>query len=189
LKNRMLLLGAIVIVLALGGCASLDMVEPENDQVSLVVGYMDMSDAPATLDWISAKKMSPRTEKPFYNFAVDKGLFWHGHADFGVYKFDSFGGNGGLLSNTRYTFQFPSQGKGDLDFELKVPGVYYIGAFKYVPEKTGLFEPGKFNIVRVSKLTEQEALSRMLKYAGSTKWRDRIMERLNQIGGPVKVGD
>ena len=189
MKRIMCLLGALAVALALSGCASLAMVEPQNDQVSLIVGYMDMSDAPASLGWITAKKMSPHTDLPYYRFVVDNGLFYHARAEPGVYKFDSFGGQGGVFGGTQYTFQFPSQGKSELDFEIKAPGVYYVGAFKYVQEKTGLFEQGKFDIVRASKMSEQEALSRMLKYAGSTKWRDRIMQRLNQIGGPVKVDD
>ncbi len=179
----------VAALLVLAGCASLELPEQENAQQSLVVGYLDMSDAPASLGWIQAKQLRPQTDAPYFSFAVNNGLFYNSYMEPGVYKLNKFGGQGGIFGGTRYEFQFPAQGKGLLDFELKTPGVHYIGAFKYVTVKTGFFEQGKFDIAPADKPTEQEALSRVLKHAGSTKWHDLIMQRLNQIGGPVKVED
>ncbi len=181
------LVAATAALLVLAGCASLELTEPENAQQSLVVGYLDMSDAPASLGWIQAEQLRPKAL--YFGFLVDNGLFYNPYMEPGVYKLRKFGGQGGIFGGTRYEFQFPAQGKGLLDYELKTPGVYYIGAFKYVTVKTGFFEQGKFEIAPADKPTEQEALSRVLKHAGTTKWHDLIMQRLNQIGGPVKVED
>ncbi len=183
--------GAVAVILS--GCATLTLPQQQSTNESLVVGYLDMSKAPVSLGWIEAHQLRPHSDKPYYYFDVDKGLFYFTKFVPGIYKLEKFGGQQQFLifGGTQYEFSFPSQGKGELDFQIKSPGVYYLGAFKYVPVKTGFFQGllggGKFEIEPIKKPTERQALSMVLKHAGNTKWRAVILERLDQLGGPVKV--
>ena len=176
-------------VLMTAGCASTQLSEPENERVSLVVGYFDMEEAPARLGWVEIKKLQPKEKKPFYYCGVDGGLFFNSYLEPGVYKFMEFGGTGkGFLSTgDEYTFQFPSQGKSRLDLRIEEPGIYYVGSYKYVDVKTGFFEQGRYELEQIEKPGERELLSMMLEKAGTTGWRERILARLEELGGPLEL--
>lgn len=146
---------------------------------SLVFGYIDMDEAPCSLDWVDMKRLQPKTDKPYYGFAVKDGMFYRTYTPPGVYKFDAFGGSS-FIRNANYTFKFP-QGKGEMDREIKKTGIYYVGSYKYVKVKTGFFQPGKFDYERVQRPTEKELLERLLLIADHPEWRGAIRQRIKEL--------
>lgn len=154
--------------------------KPEQPNLSIIFGYIDMNDAPTKLKWVSMKRVRPRTPKPYYNFWVDKGFFYRASVPLGSYKFDSFGGFSGW-KNTDYTFNFPSQGRGEMDPIIEKQGIYYVGSYKYKKIKTGLFRPNKFDLIKVEQPSEKELLTQLLKYAKHSEWKRLITNRLKEI--------
>lgn len=176
-------LGLVLAVLfIMGGCSSGSryMEEYNGPNQSLVYGYIDMKEAPAKLGWVSMKQIKPRTDKPYYGFWIRKGFFYRINVPQGSYKFTKFGGFNGW-SNTQWTFSFPSQGRGSMDPVIRRPGMHYVGSWKYKKVKTGIFKPGKFDIVRTNSVSEKEILEHMLPYAKHEKWKKMIERRLGRL--------
>jgi hypothetical protein len=185
MKTRGILYSLILLlaVSSITGCGTAGYLEKptEDGGESIVVGYIDMGDAPTKLQWVSMKQLKPRIKKPFYNFYVDEGMFYRGHVRDGVFKFDSFGGHSSW-GNTTYTFNFPAQGKGSLDREIKKPGVYFVGSYRYKKVKTGFFKPSEFDLEKIDSPTEKEVLERLLKWTiKQPKWKAMVEQRLKEI--------
>ncbi len=155
--------------------------KPEEPNLSIIFGYIDMDKAPTKLKRVSMKQVRPRTPKPYYNFWTNKGLFYRASVPLGSYKFESFGGFSGLR-NTDYTFHFPSQGKGEMDPVVNKQGVYFVGSYKYKKIKTGIFKPNKFDLIKLDGPSEKELLVRLLKYAKHPEWKRLINNRLKELG-------
>ena len=154
--------------------------KPEEPNLSIVFGYIDMDEAPTKLKRVSMKKVRPRTPKPFYNFWVKKGMFYRASVPLGSYKFSSFGGFSGLR-NADYTFNFPSQGRGEMDPIVDKQGVYFVGSYKYKKVTTGFFRPNQFDIMRIDGPSEKELLVRLLEYAKHPEWARLIRSRLKEL--------
>jgi hypothetical protein len=170
---------AMIALLLTAGCSGWKPFEdPVKEGESLVFGYIDMSDAPISLQWVSMKRLRPVTEAPYYRFVVADGLFYRTATLPGTYKFESFGGEGW---NTRYTFSFPVQGRGAMDPIIDKTGIYYVGAYKYKKVKTGFFEQGKFEVEKVDKPGEKELLLRLLKTAEHPSWKAAIKKRIEAL--------
>lgn len=152
--------------------------EPGN---SIVFGYIDMSDAPTELQWVSIKKMHPPSDTPYFQFFVDDGMFYRPNLRPGSYKFWEFGGFS-TLRQANYTFTFPPQGKGELDRQISKPGVYFAGCYKYEKVRTGIFSPGKFDLVRIGGNCEQEMLTRLEKWAKDPQWQRMISQYRTESG-------
>ena len=155
--------------------------KPEEPNLSIIFGYIDMDKAPTKLKRVSMKRVRPRTPKPYYGFWIKKGLFYRASVPVGSYKFESFGGFSGLR-NADYTFRFPSQGKGEMDPVVNKQGVYFVGSYKYKKIKTGIFKPNKFDLIKIDGPTEKELLVRLLKYAKHPEWKRLINNRLKELG-------
>jgi hypothetical protein len=173
----------LVLFFSISGCATSPYLEePKNDQVSLVVGYIDMAESPANLGWVQIKQLQPDTKKPYFGFLVVDGMFYNPNLVPGIFKFIEFGGNPKFfLENAIYTFSFPAQGKGEWDPVIEKPGIYFVGSYKYKKIQTGLFEQGKFNIIKIDSPTEKEVLEKLLKYTGKTKWKQRVLDRIGEL--------
>ncbi len=69
----------VCIILLLNCCALLRfpayLEEPKDPDQSLVVGYMDMEDAPTDLHFVYLYQLSPKTDKPWFGFGVNDGVF------------------------------------------------------------------------------------------------------------------
>ncbi len=154
--------------------------KPEQPNLSIVFGYIDMDDAPTKLKWVSMKRVKPRTAKPFYNFWVDDGFFYRASVPLGSYKFDSFGGFSGL-KNTNYTFEFPNQGKGEMDPVINKQGVYFVGSYRYEKIKTGMFKPKQFDLTKANGPSERELLLRLREFAKHPQWAQLIDKRLKEL--------
>ncbi len=179
-----------VALLGLGACATTTggPLETSLDNDSFVFGYLDMSEAKGHFDWVQMQQLQPPTDKPYYNFYVEKGLFWHPRVQPGTFKFIKFGGTSGvdagpirLFAGTRYEYAFPRQGKGEMDPVVGKPGLYYVGSYKVVVQKGGLFKPGEFDIVAAGGPGEKELLQQLLTKAEDGQWRGRIEKRLGEL--------
>jgi len=148
--------------------------EPVDDQVSLIVGYFDMSEAPSGLDFVEFKKVDPPTDTPFFTCMCIDGMFYNSYAKNGKYKLYEFGGG-------KVYYNLPNQGKMEWDPVVEKPGIVFVGSYKYKRRPSGLFELGKFDLEKLAHPTEKEVLEKLLPYAGETKWKDRIQERIGEL--------
>lgn len=176
-----LALGLITLVL-LTGCSSSGPERDINDPTnSLVFGYIDMEDAPTGVEYATVMQVSPPTEAPYWGLGVKKGLFYNSYLPPGSYQLSSFGGSGFFAGQHEYSF--PRQGN-QTSLRITKPGIYFLGSFKYIKVKSGVFEQGKFSIEKINKPTEAELLKRILEENSEIKssaWGDRIRARLKQI--------
>jgi len=163
-RRRALCSGMLLAAAALGGCAvTADNVDPNDGRLSVVVGFVDMDQAPSSLQWVSIKAYGPGTDH-FFKTRVEKGVFFHVGVDPGSYQIDKFGGQGGipLLSSRPFEYNWGTRGRNATAIRIQQPGVYYLGAYQYVPEKTGIFEPGRFSMRELGRPGEREVLQRAL---------------------------
>jgi hypothetical protein len=188
--GKQLLLWITIIATALiSGCSSSPVFkDPHKKNQSLVLAYVDMSDADSEATWLRAKTIVKRGKKPsWYSFGFVRdeklGPILHNqYVEPGKIKLDAFGGNAtGFFDNAYYQYNFPSQGKGMGALNVKKPGIYYAGSFKYIPVETGFFEQGKFDIERVNKPTEKEVLQKFLKHVEDGKWKKMIQARIKRL--------
>jgi hypothetical protein len=161
--NRMRRLIAVLgLALVVGGCAtSGPPVDPKDDTRSIVFGYFDMTDAPSGVEWVSLKLYG---DKPvWYTLPVKDGLFYHVGIEPGAYQVEKFGKNPGFLSNTKYVYNFGTRGRNETARRIDKPGLYFLGAYKYVKHPTGWFEQGKFEMQPIRTPSEKELLTRLIK--------------------------
>lgn len=174
---------ALVTVVALGGCASTKGLSEMEADHALVLGYIDMDEAPASrLTAFSLRQVMPKSDKPFWHMRTHDGVFYLENLPFGSYQLNQFGGPGGFLSNVSfYWFDFPRQNEG---FRITKPGVYYAGSFKY--KKAGTFFRPKFELQTVNSPGEREAIEKILEYSKNTKWEAQLRRRLAQLSGSAQ---
>lgn len=159
---------AALFALTLAGCASTPDVETNDESVSLVFGYIDMHDAPSSLDWVSLKKYGPGAKKDgeWYRMGVAEGLFFHIGVESGSYQVDKFGGMGGIPLLTRRPFEYfyGHKGRNQTAIRITKPGIYFLGAHKYVNHAgKGFFDADKFTMEPAAAPTEKVLLQRLIK--------------------------
>lgn len=154
-----------------------DINDPTN---SLVLGYIDMEDAPTKAKTATFLQVAPPSDAPYWVTSVDEGLFYHVFLPPGSYQLTKVYGSGFFAGENEYSF--PRQGN-ETSLRISKPGIYFIGSFKYKQVKTGFFEGRKFMIERVSKPTEAELLKRVLEYdkVAKSAWGAKIRARLAQL--------
>jgi hypothetical protein len=153
-------LGAVSALFLLAACASSNPVDPNDRTRSVVYGYIDMEDASSSLGWVYIKDYS--AEDRGFRAAVDDGVFYHLGIPPGPYQVDSFGRSATWWSNTNYTYEFGGQGRNQTAVRIKRPGLYFVGAYKYVAVSTGWLEQGKFEMKKVKRPSEREILAKVL---------------------------
>lgn len=154
MKNT-LKLGIIALIFTLAtGCSILTPKIKDYSNRSVVYGYLDTSEAPAGLINTLFFQYKPVTKKPYWSMAtkkVGKGyIFYHYGLPNGSYQVSEFVGQSCFLifcGNTIYYYEMPKQGKNGTAAEIKKPGVYFLGSYKYKKVKTGFFSRGKFDII------------------------------------------
>ena len=175
----------LVLVLALGllaGCAgggpTRDINDPTN---SLVIGYIDMDEAPTKVSYAWMVQVAPPSDAPYWGLGVTKGLFYNSYLPPGSYQLSKLGGSGFFTGQHEY--MFPKQGN-KTALRITRPGIYFLGSYKYKKVKTGFFSQGKFAIERINKPTEAELLKRLLEEDDEIKdsaWGAKIRARLAQL--------
>lgn len=148
-----------LLALLVAGCAS-DPVDPKDQSLSLVYGYIDMADAPSSLGWVNIKLYDGKNTG--YLVSGHKGLFFHIGVEPGPYQVERFGRDAGFFSNTDYTYNFGTRGRNESAIKVDKPGVYFMGAYKFIDVPTGWFQQDKFRMERTKTPTERELLTKVL---------------------------
>ncbi len=172
-----------LLTLLVTGCAS-PRVDPDDPSLSLIYGYIDMNDAPSSLGWVHIMLYDGKNTG--YSAAVDHGLFFHLGVKPGPYQVDRFGRHTTFWSNTEYSYDFGTRGRNETAIRIDKPGVYFMGAYKYVAIHTGFFEQDKFRMERTAAPSERELLTRVLAilqndHAQYTRQIDTVRQRLAQL--------
>ena len=172
------------LVVFVAGCATSDPVDPKDPSLSLVYGYIDMADAPSSLGWVRIKLYDGKNQG--YSAAVKKGLFFHVGVEPGPYQVERFGRHTTLFSTTEYTYDFGTRGRNETAIKIDKPGVYFMGAYKYVEIPTGWFEQDKFKMERTQTPSERELLARLSTvlqedYPQYTRQIAMVRQRLAQL--------
>lgn len=133
----------------------------DNPDNSLVFGYIDMSDAPTKVQGAWMQQLSPPTDKPYWSMGIEQGLFYNPFMRPGTYQLSSFSGSGFMAGAHEYNF--PRQGRNETAVTIDEPGIYFLGAYKYVRAgKGGMFKRAKFSFERIDHPTEADLLQRIL---------------------------
>lgn len=141
----------LLVSLLLAGCAH-NMADRGAD-ASIVYGYMDMSDAPTGMTYLTLQQVKPRTKEPYWQTGVQKVdggyVFYHYGLPPGTYQITEFGGQNCLLifCGTPYAYSFPLQGHNASALVIGKPGVYFVGSFKYKRIRNGIFRADNFDVV------------------------------------------
>jgi hypothetical protein len=150
------------------GCAGTP-VDPKDETLSLVYGYIDMKDAPSVLEWVSIKRYGGEGEWYYHLYAKD-GLFWHIGIAPGSYQVEKFGGAGGIpLFKSDYEYNFGTKGRNDTAIRIQTPGVFFMGAYKYIDHPGGFLKQDKFEMQASKQPSEKELLQRLMKELESEK--------------------
>ncbi len=154
--------GLLIMMFVINGCGGSDAKpsDPRDPTLSLVFGYIDMEDAPTTLEWVMIKRYKPKPQ--YLGFCrVEKGMFWHYGISNGLQRVERF--------STGSNYYEPIAGTG---IRIKKPGIYFMGAYKYKSTKKGAFFSGdgaRFRMIRIKSPSEKNLLKRLLKEFKSDK--------------------
>lgn len=159
-RRRIASFSAGLLTLLVIGCATSAPVDPKDQSLSLVYGYIDMADAPSSLGWVHIMLYDGKNTGYFTE--LHDGLFFHLGVKPGPYQVDRFGRHATFLSNTEYSYEFGTRGRNETATRIDKPGVYFMGAYKYVDVPTGWFEQDKFRMERTTTPGERELLTRVL---------------------------
>ena len=183
-RRRIASLFAGLLILLVGGCATSDPIDPKDQSLSLVYGYIDMKDAPSHLGWVHIKLYDGKNTG--YFTVVDEGLFFHLGLKPGPYQVDRFGRHPTFFDNVEYSYGFGTRGRNETAIRIDKPGIYFMGAYKYVDVPTGWFEEDKFRMEQTTTPTERELLTRVLTilqkdHAEYTRQIETVKLRLAQL--------
>lgn len=179
--RRPLFLSLLLAALTVAGCAS-DSIGPERDlndpTNSLVFAYIDMGDAPTSVDEASLK---PQGEEGYWHMGVDDGLLYQAHLPVGSYQLATLSGSSFLHGEVEY--DFAAYGRNASAVRIEKPGIYFLGSFRYKEVKTGFFEADKFDIERADTPTELELLNRIMKldWVKGSQWEKKIQARIAEL--------
>ena len=182
--RRIASLFAGFLALLAAGCGSYERIDPKDQSLSLVYGYIDMKDAPSSLGWVHITLYDGKNTGLFT--AVKDGMFVQMGLKPGPYQVDRFGRHARFFDNTEYSYDFGTRGRNETAVRIDKPGVYFMGAYKYVDVHTGWFEQGKFRMERTTTPNERELLTRILAilqndYSEYTHQIEMVNQRLAQL--------
>jgi hypothetical protein len=151
---------ALGCALLLAACSSNSPVSSTDESLSLVYGYFDMKDAPTKVQWVGLKQYGGK-EAGTYRLGVEDGLFFHVGVEPGSYQVDKFGGSSFLRGD--YVYNYGGKGRNSTAVRIQRPGVYFLGAHRYVSVK------GKFEMQPAKAPSEKEILQRLVKQLESDR--------------------
>jgi hypothetical protein len=179
--------GPCAIVAALTACASTESINPKDTTRSVLYGYIDSKDAPSKIDWVQVKQYGDRDQgqQGYYLINYDRktGVFFHIGIQSGNHQVNKFGND-----STHYNWS--SQGRNATALRIDKPGVYFVGAFKYIHHDQGLFKNDKFEMQPLRSPTDAEVLAMVLRrmetdseLAPYEHQRTLVRQRLAALGG------
>lgn len=154
---RILFLLPAALLMLLGGCAS-SSIDPKDDTLTMVYGYMGANDLFGPIKWASLKEN--RQPAVYHDLTIERdfaergGIFWHMGLKPGSYQLDDFG-----LPNVRY--EYGNVSKNITTFRITQPGLYYMGSYWH--ERTGKIITTGFEIKKINTPTEREIVQRLIK--------------------------
>lgn len=154
IASRRLLLKAAALgtPMALAGCASGPSVDPNDESRSLVYGFFDMKDG-ADVQWVVLKRYD---SAQWVRTAASDGVFLHVGLPAGSWQVFSFG-------SPRNVYEFGMHGRNDTALRIERPGVYYMGAYKYVPVEKNWLSKSTFDMKPISQPNEKTVLVKVIK--------------------------
>ena len=159
--TRRWLLASLAAMALVAGCATTNPVDPKDTSTSLVFGYFDAKDAPSSVDWVSIKRYGGAPW--YYKLGMRDGLFWHIGIEPGSYQVEKFGGlKRVLIFSNEVEYNYGTTGRNETAVRIVTPGVYFMGAHRYVAHDGGLFAADKFEMQTVNSPTEKELLARVI---------------------------
>lgn len=159
--TRRWLLAGIAALALLGGCATTESVDPKDESTSLIYGYFDAKDAPSSIDWVSIKQYGAASG--YYTVAAKDGLFLHIGVEPGSYQVEKFGGvKRFLIFGHAVEYNYGTRGRNETAIRVVKPGLYFMGAHRYVAHDGGWFGADKFEMQAVKSPTEKELLTRLI---------------------------
>jgi hypothetical protein len=190
MRNRLRIAVLIAIATALSGCGGTAMLKDDSTPTSntLVFGYIDMTDAPVSLDKVSIRQMLPKTSEAFLEQDVDDGMFFNSFLKNGSFYIYQFGGAswgffkaGGIYGKERLSFDFKTERHNFGRFKIENPGLQFLGSYKYKKIETGFFESDKYEVEAVNSPTERELLERLAKVTTNQAWETKISKRIQEL--------
>lgn len=138
---------------------------------SVVYGWLDVSEIQGNhLFSASIRQFSPPSDEPFLGMAIEKHaggyLIYHYGAPRGSHELNKISLQSCLAvlcSNTIREYNFSAYGDSPGRVNTNRPGVHYMGAFKLVKERGGLFRVGEFSVHNVRGPSKNGMLSVLLK--------------------------
>jgi hypothetical protein len=150
----------VLLVVLVAGCGGKS-VSGDDETLSLVYGFFDMKDAPTKLEWVGLKQYAGGTGGT-YTISARDGLFFHVGIEPGSYQIDKFGGAGFIRGE--YVYNFGGKGRNSTAIRIQKPGVYFVGAHRYVNHAgKGIFTPDKFSMEPLKAPSEKEVLQRVIR--------------------------
>ena len=148
---------------------------------SLIFGYIDMEDAPTSMDYAKVQQVAPRTDDGFWTMGTDDGIMFNQYVPPGAYKVAHFGGSS--FFNGDHQYSFPTYGRNATAVSIEEPGIYFVGAYAYREVETGFFEAGKFSIEPIEAPSEAAVLKTILEmdWVEGTQWEARVRNRLAEL--------
>ncbi len=185
---RSLPLGALGLLVAAGALSACALVrtkywhsyaDDRKDDVALVYGYIDMSQAPAPLQRLRAARLgAPEGEGDVY-FETHGGMFYNEALPAGDYKLAAVEGTPGkwyvgpvaIWPGQPYAAAIPAKLGA---FHVEGPGLYYVGSYRY-KRLPGFVE--SFTVERSTAPTERQLL-RGLSAVLIGKWEKPVARQL-----------
>ena len=149
--------GSVPAGLEIGDSYYLGKTDPKDPSRSLVYGYIDMKEAPSKLESVLIKQYLPKPQYLWGCIVLDESIFFSLDIQKGSYQVEKFGGS--RLFKGRYLYRF-GRGKNQTALRIKKPGMYFLGAYKFIPAK----DDWKFTMKAIKSPSEKVILKRILKY-------------------------
>lgn len=155
---HVVLLAGLVIILS--GCATAP-VDPQDETVSMVYGYIDMKAAPSALKEVSIRRYS----EPVGNIdtSVERnawtergGLFWQIAVKPGTYQIYAYG-------DDKTHFIYNGQRLSETAIRIDAPGLYFMGSYSYPIKLDQSSESDPPDLKLVRSPSEVELLERLVK--------------------------
>ncbi len=161
---RLLFLLPAGLWILLSGCATT--VDPKDENLSMIYGYIDMSAAPSVL-----KEVSIREDGGWGNVdtAVERnawtergGMFWHLGVEPGSYQIHSFG-------DGKNRYKYGKDGQSGTTIRIEKPGIYFMGSYAYTIKSKQTSGSDGFDLKPTASQHEVELLERLIKIMESKK--------------------
>jgi len=192
-QSAMKFLSVLLLAVSMSGCAihftkSEDVDDQEKRDSILVVGYVDDSEAPFTMEWGEIKQVRPAIDEPYQELRSNgEGLFYLENLPVGSYQLVELGGpDKGFMSQDTWTWGFAGsaneEGFERVELKAKQPGIYYLGSYKIdLVKEGGLFSTDKYETIALEEPSEKTVLMKLLPVTSGTKWHDIVKQRIRQL--------